>query len=52
MLSGEIFGDTFQGPARFSPLGQINGMEAPTARMSDPANMSILFPTEYAEVGF
>ncbi|CAE7541394.1 unnamed protein product [Symbiodinium sp. CCMP2592] len=52
ILSGEDFGQTFGGPASFSPLGQINGMDPPTATLTGPVDLPVLFPTEFAQAPF
>ncbi|CAK9019085.1 Uncharacterized protein SCF082_LOCUS14372 [Durusdinium trenchii] len=53
MLSGQVFGSTFGGPASFNPWGQLNGMNPPTFSLSpDPKELSVLFPPSLADVGF
>ncbi|CAE7309164.1 unnamed protein product [Symbiodinium microadriaticum] len=52
MLSGDVFGNTFAGPAAFSPLGQMNGMTPPVATVAATGDLAVLFPPEFAQAAF
>ncbi|CAE7492216.1 unnamed protein product [Symbiodinium sp. CCMP2592] len=52
MLSGDVFGNTFAGPAAFSPLGQMKGMAPPAATVASTGDLAVLFPPEFAQAPF